>query len=98
MPEPEAETKGSETNKDAPATSEGADGENEKQGPPPGVVPFFFSAAGQQLFECVTDKDLTPDNPNKLISKEKILEDFKNRAAVSDFHPVKKKIQVIKLF
>lgn len=68
--------------------------EGSGSGPPAGVVPLFFSGAGQQIFDCVVDKDLTTDSPNKLISKEIILEDFRNRAAVSDFHPVKKAVQV----
>ena len=61
---------------------------------PDGVRPLFFSAAGQQVFECVVEQDVTEDNPHKFIDKGLILEDFKNRAAVSDFHPVKKGIQV----
>lgn len=65
-----------------------------KRGPPPGVVPLFFSGPSQQIFGCVVDVDLTDQNPHKLIPKEKILEDFKNRAAVCDFHPVKQKILV----
>ena len=95
MPEPESATSKST----APATSkdggsEGGAGESEKGGVPAGVVPLFMTAAGQQIFQCVVDQDLTPEAAHKLIPKEKILEDFKNRAAVSDFHPVKKKVQV----
>ena len=65
-----------------------------KRGPPPGVVPLFFSGPSQQIFGCVVDVDLTDQNPHILIPKEKILEDFKNRAAVCDFHPVKQKMLV----
>lgn len=72
----------------------GAEGEAGATAIPAGVIPFFFSGPGQQLFQCVVDQDITPEAPHKLISKDKILEDFMNRAAVSDFHPVKKKIQV----
>ena len=61
---------------------------------PDGIVPLFFSGPGQQIFGCVADSDVTVENPHKLISKEKILEDFRNRAAVSDFHPVKKVMTV----
>ncbi len=61
---------------------------------PQGIKPLFFSGPSQQIFECVVDTHLTSDNPYKLISKEKILDDFKNRAAVCDFHPVKKQVQV----
>ncbi len=82
-----------------PAVTEaqGEDGGGEGVPPaktvPVGIVPLFFSGASQQVFGCVTDTDLTSENPHVLIPKEKILEDFKNRAAVSDFHPVKKQIQ-----
>jgi len=67
----------------------------EKSEMPSGVRPLFFSAAGQQVFNCVVDQDVTEENPHKLIEKGLILEDFKNRAAVSDFHPVKKEVQVL---
>ena len=71
------------------ASNELEEGEG-KSAIPAGIVPLFFSSASQQIFECVTDSDLTVETPHKLIPKEKIVEDFKNRAAVSDFHPVKK--------
>lgn len=63
---------------------------------PEGVKPLFFSGPSQQIYGCVVDVDVTPDDPHKLIPKEKIVEDFKNRAAVCDFHPVKK-ILLVKL-
>lgn len=83
-----------------PVASGGKDEEGEvkesasKSGPPPGVVPLFFSGPSQQIFGCVVDTDLTAEHPHKLIPKEKILEDFRNRAAVCDFHPVKQKMLV----
>ena len=105
MPEPTDDSKEAEAKDDTPSQNAekedsvagtGGSEETEKSvGIPAGIIPLFFSGAGQQLFECVVDKDLTTENPSKLIPKEKILEDFKNRAAVSDFHPVKKKVQVI---
>ena len=61
---------------------------------PAGIVPLFFSGASQQIFGCVADSDLTVENPHKLIPKQKVVEDFKNRAAISDFHPVKQKLLV----
>ena len=36
---------------------------------------------------------VTEENPHILISKAKIMEDFKMRAAVCDFHPIKKQVQ-----
>ena len=98
MPEPrpkDGSVKGSKENlKSMDNTASSTLPAGEKDEIPPGVRPFFFSAAGQQLFECVVEKDLTSENPHKLIEKAVILEDFRNRAAVSDFHPVKKEIQV----
>lgn len=48
----------------------------------------------QEIFDCRVDEDVTDDQPYKLIRKEDILADFENRAAVSDFYPVKKIVQV----
>ncbi len=100
MPEPESAD--ADAKSSAPATSkDGASeggAESEKGGVPAGVVPLFLTGAGQHIFQCIVDQDVTPEAPNKLISKEKILEDFRNRAAVSDFHPVKKKVQARKYF
>lgn len=97
MPEPEAKDKVPEVGKTA-ASGNGA-GESEKTTAiPAGVVPLFFSGAGQRIFECVVDQDVTPESPNKLIPKKKILDDLLKRAAVSDFHPVKKKVQVRNIY
>ena len=74
--------------------NENAEPSESEKGPPPGVVPLFFSGPSQSIYGCVVDVDLTDQSPHKLIPKEKILEDFKNRAAVCDFHPVKDKILV----
>ena len=90
MPEP---TNSSGTEEESKSGKTGESGEGAPT-VPAGVVPVFFTGAGQQIFQCVADKDVTPESPLKLIPKEKILEDFSNRAAVSDFHPIKKKVQV----
>lgn len=68
--------------------------ESGKPAVPEGIVPLFFSTSSQQIFECVVDVNLTKENRQKLIPKAKILDDLKNRAAVSDFSPVKQKISV----
>ncbi|KAB0394411.1 hypothetical protein E2I00_019271, partial [Balaenoptera physalus] len=47
----------------------------------------------QEIFNCRIDEDVTDEQPYKLIKKEDIFADFENRAAVSDFYPVKKIIQ-----
>ncbi len=90
---PEAKDTGNDDGKED-VDNKSAPAKEKNGGLPSGVRPVFFSAAGQQLFECVVESDVTAENPHKLIKKEVILEDFKNRAAVSDFHPVKKDIQV----
>ena len=92
MPEP---SEGTEAGQEA---AEGKENSSEEVAAsktiPDGIVPLFVSGPGQQIFGCVADSDVTVENPHKLISKEKILEDFRNRAAVSDFHPVKKAMTV----
>lgn len=69
----------------------------EKVAIPDGIVALFFSTSSQQIFECVVDVNLTKENRHKLIPKAKILDDIKNRAAVSDFSPVKQKISVSRM-
>ena len=58
------------------------------------ILPLFFTSKTQQIFECRADEDVNTDNPYKLIQKEAILQDFKERAAISDFHPAKKIVLV----
>lgn len=48
----------------------------------------------QEIFHCVCDQDVTADNPIKIITKQEILDDMRNRAAISDFHPFKPQIIV----
>ena len=57
------------------------------------ILPLFFSGQTQTIFKCVADEDVTEDSPFKLIAKDDILQDFRDRAAVSDFHPAKKIVQ-----
>jgi len=54
-----------------------------------GIVPIFLATKTQELFNCLVDDQVTEQNPFKLISKQSALNDLYNRAAVSDFHPVK---------
>nr|WAW84845.1 axonemal dynein intermediate chain 3 [Halisarca dujardinii] len=61
--------------------------------PPAGCKAIFVSGPSQQIFSCVADTDVTDENPYKFITKEAFFEDFRTRAAISDFHPVKKQIQ-----
>eukprot|EP00050_Salpingoeca_kvevrii_P022481 m.126957 g.126957 ORF g.126957 m.126957 type:complete len:828 (+) comp9714_c0_seq7:154-2637(+) len=72
------------TDDDAPATG-AAGGEDI----PKGIMPLFFTSATQEIFDCRGDTDVTEESPHKLVPIDKIRQDFKDRAAVSDFHPCK---------
>ncbi len=61
---------------------------------PQDILPLFFTSKTQQIFGCIADEDVNAENPLKLILKETILQDFKDRAAVSDFHPAKSTVLV----
>ena len=61
---------------------------------PNDIKPIFVATQGQQIFGCVADEDVTSENPYKLIPKEQILQDFLNRAGVSDFKVAKSVINV----
>lgn len=56
---------------------------------PTDIMPLFFTSKTQEIFGCKGDEDVTEENPHKLIPKEVVFQDFKDRAAVSDFHPAK---------
>lgn len=58
------------------------------------MIPLFISSKSQEIFQCVADEHVTEDNPHKLIPKDAIIQDMRERAAVSDFHPVKQLILV----
>lgn len=90
MPEP---TETSAANNNQPPAAEGEESGAQQSKVPPGIVPLFLSTQTQQIFECVCDEHVSKDNPHKLILKEKFAEDIQNRAAVSDFQPLKKKIK-----
>ncbi|XP_051021822.1 dynein axonemal intermediate chain 3 [Acomys russatus] len=56
----------------------------------PEIYPLVLTTKTQEIFNCRVDEDMTDEQTYKLIKKEDILADLQNRAAVSDFHPVKK--------
>nr|XP_048309620.1 dynein axonemal intermediate chain 3 [Myodes glareolus] len=56
----------------------------------PEIYPLVLTTKTQEIFNCRADEDFTDEQTYKLIKKEDILADLLNRAAVSDFHPVKK--------
>ena len=58
------------------------------------LLAFPTIAASQQIFKCVCGEDVDDAQPFKLIPLEDIKQDFFNRAAVSDFHPIKAQMQV----
>lgn len=64
----------------------------------PEIFPLFFTTKTQEIFNCRVDEDVTEENCFKLIKKEDIIRDLKTRAAISDFHPVKKVVLVCSLF
>ncbi|XP_026529956.1 WD repeat-containing protein 63 [Notechis scutatus] len=58
----------------------------------PEIFPLVLTEKTQEIFNCSADVDVTAENPYKLIKKEDIINDMKTRAAISDFHPIKKVI------
>ena len=58
------------------------------------IVPIFLATKTQELFNCIADDQVTEQSPYKLISKQSALNDLHDRAAVSDFHPVKQIVTV----
>ncbi|XP_074763348.1 dynein axonemal intermediate chain 3 [Athene noctua] len=58
----------------------------------PEIFPLVFTTKTQEIFNCRVDEDVTEENCFKLIKKEDIIQDLKKRAAISDFHPVKKAV------
>ncbi|XP_071606663.1 dynein axonemal intermediate chain 3 isoform X1 [Heliangelus exortis] len=56
----------------------------------PEIFPLVFTSKTQEIFNCRVNVDVTEENCFKLIKKEDIMQDLKSRAAISDFHPVKK--------
>lgn len=69
-------------------------GEEEFDSLPDFVFPLFLTTKTQEIFCCKVDEDITTESPFKLIHKDDILQDYKDRAAISDFHPAKKIVQV----
>ncbi|XP_055978831.1 dynein axonemal intermediate chain 3 [Sorex fumeus] len=59
----------------------------------PHIYPLVLTTKTQDIFGLRIDEDVTDEKPYKLIKKEAIFSDFINRAAVSDFYPLKKVIQ-----
>nr|KAG5698305.1 hypothetical protein BaRGS_017007 [Batillaria attramentaria] len=57
-----------------------------------GCFPLFMTSKTQEIFHCVCDQDVTEENPFKIITKQEIVDDMRNRAAVCDFHPFKQQI------
>ncbi|XP_040041162.2 dynein axonemal intermediate chain 3 [Gasterosteus aculeatus] len=60
-----------------------------KPGHPDDIFPLVLTSATQKLFGCCSDVDVTGERPYKLLKKDDVIKDFKTRAAVSDFSPVK---------
>ena len=71
-------------------------GEDEEEAIPDYIFPLFFTSKTQEIFGCRADEDVTTESPHIFIAKERILEDYKERAAISDFHPAKSIVQVLR--
>ncbi|XP_007944383.1 dynein axonemal intermediate chain 3 [Orycteropus afer afer] len=56
----------------------------------PEIFPVVLTTKTQEIFNCRINEDMTDEQPYKLLKKEDIIEDLHNRAAVSDFHPLRK--------
>ncbi|NXP52056.1 WDR63 protein, partial [Heliornis fulica] len=56
----------------------------------PEIFPLVFTTKTQEIFNCRIGEDVTEENCFKLIKKDDIIQDLKTRAAISDFHPVRK--------
>jgi hypothetical protein len=84
-----------EEKRDEAEQSTNGDGERGEE-TPSDIMPLFLTSKTQEIFACKGDEDVNDENLFKLISKEAIEQDFKTRAAISDFHPAKKIIQVSK--
>ena len=56
---------------------------------PDDVVPIFLSSKTQEIMACVPYEDVTEESPFKILKKEDIQKDMFNRAAISDFSPMK---------
>jgi hypothetical protein len=62
--------------------------------PFPGSFPIFLTGMTQDLFKLKTGVDVTIEKPMKFIPKSDILSDLYARAAVSDWSPFKKDVNV----
>lgn len=82
-----------EERKDETSASNAGEEEGEEE-IPTDIMPLFFTTKTQEIFGCKGDEDVTEENPYKLIPKEAVFQDFKDRAAVSDFHPAKQIVLV----
>ncbi|KAK3518630.1 hypothetical protein QTP70_006072 [Hemibagrus guttatus] len=56
------------------------------------ICPLVLTSATQELFSCRADQDVTHENPYKLLRKDDMIQDMRNRAAVSDFSPIKQAV------
>ncbi|XP_076849702.1 dynein axonemal intermediate chain 3 isoform X2 [Brachyhypopomus gauderio] len=61
-------------------------------GHPDYIFPLVLTSATQELFGCRGDVDVSVDKPHKLLRKDDIIVDMRNRAAVSDFSVIKQAV------
>lgn len=87
---PKGQRKGKKKTKQQSLVAEEEEPMNMESMGHPEIYPLVLTAKTQEIFSCRIDEDMTDEQTYKLIKKEDILADLQNRAAVSDFHPVKK--------
>ncbi|XP_032753103.1 WD repeat-containing protein 63 [Rattus rattus] len=87
---PKGQRKGKKKTKQQSLVAEEEEPMNMESMGHPEIYPLVLTAKTQEIFNCRIDEDMTDEQTYKLIKKEDILADLLNRAAVSDFHPVKK--------
>lgn len=87
---PKAQKKGKKKMKQQSLVAEEEEPMNMESMGHPEIYPLVLTTKTQEIFSCRIDEDMTDEQTYKLIKKEDILADLQNRAAVSDFYPVKK--------
>ncbi|CAM9893003.1 unnamed protein product [Lampetra planeri] len=60
---------------------------------PTGVLPLFLSTQSQELLGLRADEDVTAAAPVRLLPKETLLADVRQRGATSDLHPFRQTLQ-----
>jgi hypothetical protein len=60
---------------------------------PPGLYRIFLTSTTQQQFNLRADEDVHQDDTIRYIPKQAVMDDIKQKLAVSDFYPYKSLIE-----